>query len=84
VICWEKGSELFSSNGPLVVQGKVRLSDGDGRLAQAPEKAIALCRCGKSAKGLMCDGTHNDVGFCAEEFDLLVDPLPVTVSEGRL
>jgi CDGSH-type Zn-finger protein len=55
-------------NGPYVIQGPVQLVDHSG--AEYPvdaHKAIALCRCGESAKRPFCDGTHARCGFTSEE-----------------
>src|SRR5437588_12146815 len=53
------------SNGPLVVQGPVRIVTPDGReLAVPPRKdgkpaeVVVLCRCGGAATKPFCDGTH--------------------------
>jgi len=58
------------SNGPLVVQGPVRIVTPDGReLAVPPRKdgqaaeVVVLCRCGGSATKPFCDGTHKRNGF---------------------
>ncbi|MFN0064289.1 MAG: CDGSH iron-sulfur domain-containing protein [Myxococcaceae bacterium] len=52
-------------NGPLLLQGNLRLVAGTGRVAWTGTKA-ALCRCGKSANKPFCDGTHKPAGFEAE------------------
>jgi CDGSH-type Zn-finger protein len=49
-------------NGPLLVQGPVDLTDGDGNPIEAKSQ-FALCRCGASAKKPFCDGTHSKIGF---------------------
>jgi CDGSH-type Zn-finger protein len=56
-------------NGPLVVEGPVRVVDAEGRpLPLDPAKSnVALCRCGHSARKPFCDGSHNRVGFAADE-----------------
>src|SRR5438552_15071874 len=58
------------SNGPLVVQGPVRIVTPDGReLAVPPRKdgkpaeVVVLCRCGGSATKPFCDGTHKRNGL---------------------
>ena len=58
------------TNGPLVVQGPVRIVTPDGReLAVPPRKdgkpaeVVVLCRCGGSATKPFCDGTHKRNGF---------------------
>jgi len=57
-------------NGPLVVQGPVKIVTPDGReLAVPPRKdgrpaeVVVLCRCGGSATKPFCDGTHKRNGF---------------------
>jgi CDGSH-type Zn-finger protein len=52
-------------NGPLVIQGTVRIVDHLGQeLTPPPGKdAIALCRCGASKNKPFCDGSHRTCGF---------------------
>lgn len=52
-------------NGPLVVEGPVKVIDADGNNFEiSPDKpAIALCRCGASANKPFCDGSHKACGF---------------------
>lgn len=54
-------------NGPLVVQGPVKIIDADGNeFTINPDKpAVALCRCGQTSKRPFCDGAHNACGFAA-------------------
>lgn len=54
-------------NGPIVIEGRLAVRNNG---APAPAESTALCRCGSSAKGLFCDGTHTRVGFRAEGFAL--------------
>ena len=56
-------------NGPLVVEGLVKLVDADGNeFAIDPSKpAIALCRCGSSKNKPFCDGSHKVCGFESAE-----------------
>lgn len=56
-------------NGPLVVEGPLTLLDHQGRAFALPadKPAVALCRCGHSAKKPFCDGSHKTCGFVAEE-----------------
>lgn len=55
-------------NGSYKVEGPVRLLDADGNEFALPQgKALALCRCGHSAKKPYCDGTHRQIGFDAPE-----------------
>src|SRR5690348_7112720 len=58
------------ANGPLVVEGPVKIVTPDGReLAIPPRKdgrpaeVVVLCRCGGSATKPFCDGTHKRNGF---------------------
>jgi CDGSH-type Zn-finger protein len=58
------------SNGPLIIQGPVRIVTPDGReLTPPPRKdgkpaeVVVLCRCGGSATKPFCDGTHKRNGF---------------------
>jgi len=44
-------------DGPLLVKGRCSLFGEDGRLI-AEEGQFALCRCGRSAKKPLCDGSH--------------------------
>lgn len=56
-------------NGPLVVQGAIKVMDHLGNeFPIAPGKdTIALCRCGHAASKPFCDGSHKKVGFLAPE-----------------
>ena len=56
-------------NGPLVIQGAVRVIDAEGREFALPtdKPALALCRCGQSANKPFCDGSHKTCGFVANE-----------------
>src|SRR2546426_12104026 len=58
-------------NGPLLVQGPVRILAPDGtelvvppRKDGRPAEVVVLCRCGGSATKPFCDGTHKRIGFC--------------------
>lgn len=57
------------NNGPFVVEGPVTIVDADGNKfpISADKPAIALCRCGHSAKKPFCDGSHKTSGFEASE-----------------
>ena len=56
-------------NGPLVIDGPFTLVDHEGNRFTLPtdKPAVALCRCGQSAKRPFCDGTHKTFGFEATE-----------------
>ena len=58
------------ANGPLVVQGPVRILAPDGRELSVPPRkdgkpseVVVLCRCGGSRTKPFCDGTHKRNGF---------------------
>lgn len=55
-------------NGPLVVEGPIRLLDSEGNEhLTAAGKKVYLCRCGASVNKPFCDGTHSRMGFQAAE-----------------
>ena len=58
------------ANGPLIIEGPVRIVTPDGReLTPPPRKdgkpaeVVVLCRCGGSQTKPFCDGTHKRNGF---------------------
>jgi CDGSH-type Zn-finger protein len=53
-------------NGPLYVQGTVRLQRPDGEIVES-EGETWLCRCGGSSDKPFCDGTHKTNGFKSGE-----------------
>ncbi len=54
-----------SSNGPLLIAGKIMLGLSSGA---EPLKmtSVALCRCGHSSNKPYCDGSHAATGFVAD------------------
>jgi CDGSH-type Zn-finger protein len=54
-------------DGPYEVKGAVDLVDSRREAFTLADEAIYLCRCGQSANKPFCDGTHNKVGFRADE-----------------
>lgn len=50
-------------DGPYLVRGSFKLVDQNGNEIETHRRTIALCRCGKSRLGPMCDGTHKAIGF---------------------
>ena len=48
-------------NGPLFVEGDLRLRLPDGEVVQ--ETRVALCRCGESKNKPFCDNSHVEKGF---------------------
>ena len=49
-------------NGPLVLQGSVRVELESGALIREAE-STALCRCGASREMPFCDGSHRVTAF---------------------
>jgi uncharacterized Fe-S cluster protein YjdI len=47
----------FGRNGPLYLQGRVRIVSDSGELI-AEADAATLCRCGATANPPFCDGSH--------------------------
>jgi CDGSH-type Zn-finger protein len=56
-------------NGPLVIQGPVKIIDhlGNEFTLQPGKDTVALCRCGHSKNRPFCDGSHRTCGFLAAE-----------------
>ena len=55
-------------NGPLVIQGPVKVVDHLGNEFEIPARgkaAVALCRCGHAQTKPFCDGSHRACGFQA-------------------
>jgi CDGSH-type Zn-finger protein len=52
-------------DGPVVLRGPLRLVDAAGVEVGTHRRAVALCRCGHSRLGPLCDGTHRSIGFRA-------------------
>jgi len=57
------------ANGPLLVEGEIKLVDSKGNEfpLSSDKPAVALCRCGHSAKRPFCDGAHKAAGFEADD-----------------
>jgi len=51
-------------NGPVIVEGALRIQLADG--SERQQARAALCRCGASATKPFCDGQHAAIGFEAE------------------
>lgn len=49
-------------NGPLVVDGEIKLTQADGSVI-LKNKKTAFCRCGASSRKPYCDGSHTSAGF---------------------
>jgi CDGSH-type Zn-finger protein len=56
-------------NGPLLIQGPVRVIDHQGNEFTLPvgKEFVALCRCGHSRNKPFCDGSHRTACFVAAE-----------------
>ncbi|MBI5106325.1 MAG: CDGSH iron-sulfur domain-containing protein [Solirubrobacterales bacterium] len=54
-------------HGPLRVKGPVTVLDAEGNAFEITRKSFFLCRCGASRNKPFCDGSHNEVGFRADE-----------------
>jgi CDGSH-type Zn-finger protein len=56
-------------NGPLVIQGPIKVIDhlGNEFVLPTDKAAVALCRCGHSKRRPFCDGSHRTCGFVAAE-----------------
>jgi CDGSH-type Zn-finger protein len=48
-------------NGPLLVRGAESVIDDDGVRHEVTRPVVAVCVCGKSARGPWCDGTHKSI-----------------------
>jgi CDGSH-type Zn-finger protein len=55
-------------NGPLHVQGKLRIENAAGEIIFRGDDAW-ICRCGGSKSKPFCDGTHKAIGFRSGERD---------------
>ena len=71
------------SDGPLIVEGPVRIVTPDGReLAPPlrkdgrPAEVIVLCRCGASGNKPFCDGSHKRTGFRDAPPAASAEPVP--------
>lgn len=45
-------------DGPVLIRGDVDVLGPDGEILPRRRRTVALCRCGHSALGVWCDGTH--------------------------
>jgi CDGSH-type Zn-finger protein len=54
-------------NGPLEISGAVTVLDYNGKEYADAGEPVYLCRCGQSKSKPYCDGSHEEVGFKAEE-----------------
>ena len=49
---------------------KVEAWLGEGEEIRIEKESVGLCRCGASKDKPLCDGTHREIGFEADEFTL--------------
>jgi CDGSH-type Zn-finger protein len=63
-------------NGPLVVEGPVKIVDQNGTPfpLNKDKPNIALCRCGQSQNRPFCDGSHRTSGFVCERLAPTTEP----------
>ena len=54
-------------DGPYEVRGGPQLVDAKRAPFTLTEDPIYLCRCGHSGNKPFCDGTHEKIGFKADE-----------------
>lgn len=54
-------------NGPYHIEGKAKIVDPRGNVAEYDGDEAWLCRCGGSTTKPFCDGTHTRIGFKAAE-----------------
>lgn len=50
-------------DGPLIVRGDFELLDADGERIEELRRIVALCRCGRSSRRPLCDGSHTVNGW---------------------
>ncbi|MEP6852070.1 MAG: CDGSH iron-sulfur domain-containing protein [bacterium] len=50
-------------DGPLILRGSFEIRTVDGEVIEHRGRAVALCRCGRSALKPFCDGTHKLAGL---------------------
>ena len=50
-------------DGPLIVRGDFELRNADGEPIETARRVIALCRCGRSGRKPLCDGSHTANGW---------------------
>ena len=63
----EKVQIKAMKNGPLVIEGKAKITDENGDVNETEGKMIALGRCGQSANKPFCDGSHQKAVFEVNE-----------------
>lgn len=61
------------NNGPLRVEGQIKVMTPSGKEVMVKGNQAFLCRCGASANKPFCDGAHNKAGFKASEEDIATE-----------
>jgi CDGSH-type Zn-finger protein len=59
----EKVQIKVMKNGPLMIEGKLKITNENGDINETEGKTAALCRCGQSANKPFCDGSHKELVF---------------------
>ncbi|NJP05084.1 MAG: CDGSH iron-sulfur domain-containing protein [Chloroflexaceae bacterium] len=54
-------------NGPLALEGTIKVLDANGNEVPVKGNKAYLCRCGASENKPFCDGAHKGVGFTTSE-----------------
>ena len=63
------GDIIFGrTDGSIRVPGPIILIRANGEEVRIDKESIGFCRCGASKDKPLCDGTHREIGFQAEEF----------------
>ncbi len=60
----ERNTVQVAPHGPLYLRGDIRITlDQPDQEILLRDTRVALCRCGASAYGPLCDGSHREIGF---------------------
>ena len=54
---------ILLPDGPFEVTGPPEIARPDGKPIEPPAAKVYLCRCGRSANKLFCDGSHVRTGW---------------------
>lgn len=60
-------------NGSVRVPGPITLHRANGETVRIEKETVGLCRCGASKDKPLCDGSHREIGFEADEFTVQVE-----------
>ena len=60
-------------NGSVKVPGPVTLHRPNGEVLRIDKELVGLCRCGASKDKPLCDSSHREIGFEADEFTLEIE-----------